>query len=256
MGRAGPGSIMRPGAYAVPWALLALALAAWLAIAAWGASPEARWLDHAWQPATTEDQLLAAAAFATGWTLMVTAMMLPSAGALLRAFGTATRSRDDSARLRVLVAFGFLGIWLLVGCAFQLFDRGVHATVERTPFLESHPGLLAGGALLLAGSFQFTDLKRRCLTACRMPQGFVYRHWGAGRPWRDALNVGAAYGRSCAGCCWALMLVAFALGMANLAWMFVLAAVTTAEKAGLAGPLLVHATGAVLLVAGVMVAIG
>jgi predicted metal-binding membrane protein len=86
--------------------------------------------------------------------------------------------------------------------------------------------------------------------------GFVYRRWGAHGPWRDALGVGAAYGRSCVGCCWALMLVAFAVGMASLGWMLILAAITTAEKAGLAGPWLVRGAGAALVAAGLAVAVG
>lgn len=236
--------------------LVALAASAWAAIAVWGASPEARWLDHAWQPDTLGAQLLAVAAFGLGWTLMVAAMMLPSTGALLETFGRVVRRRPDRAQLRALVACGFLAVWLGVGFGFQLFDRGVHAAVERLAVLAAHPELLAGGALVLAGAFQFTALKRRCLTACRMPAGFVYRNWGAGAPRRDALSVGAAYGRSCAGCCWALRLVALAVGMANLAWMLVLPAITSAEKAGLAGYRLVRGAGAAFVVAGLAVAVG
>jgi predicted metal-binding membrane protein len=65
-------------------------------------------------------QLLAVAAFAVGWTLMVMAMMLPSAAALSAAFGRATNRRHDRGGLRILVACRFLGIWLGVGCTFQL----------------------------------------------------------------------------------------------------------------------------------------
>lgn len=186
---------------------------------------------------------------------MVTAMMLPSSRALTTTFGQVVHRRSDRGRLQMLLACGFLGTWLVVGCVFQVFDRGVHAAVEATPALAARPDLLAGGALVLAGAFQFTGLKRRCLVACRSPQGFVYRHWGRRGPVRDAMSVGAAYGRSCAGCCWALMLVAFAVGMANLAWMFVLAALTSAEKAGLAGPRLVSGAGAALLAVGVALAL-
>ena len=255
MGRVG-GTVARPGTAELPWALAGLAAAAWVAIAAWGASPQARWLDHAWAPEDAAGQLLAAGAFAAGWTLMVTAMMLPSAGALLAGFGRAVRRRPDRRPLGLLVAAGFLGTWMAVGFAFRGFDVGVHAVVDELAVLGAHPQILAGGTLVLAGAFQFTELKRRCLVRCRAPEGFIYRHWGAGRPWRDAVAVGSAYGRSCAGCCWALMLVMFAVGMANLAWMLVIAGLTAAEKAGLAGPRLVHGAGAALIVAGVAVAAG
>jgi predicted metal-binding membrane protein len=52
------------------------------------------------------------------------------------------------------------------------------------------------------------------------------------------------------------MLVAFAVGMASLGWMLILAAITTAEKAGLAGPWLVRGAGAALVAAGLAVAVG
>jgi len=35
----------------------------------------------------------------------------------------------------------------------------------------------------------------------------------------------------CVGCCWALMLLMFALGTGNLGWMLALAVVMAAEKA-------------------------
>jgi predicted metal-binding membrane protein len=86
--------------------------------------------------------------------------------------------------------------------------------------------------------------------------GVLYRRWGAHGPWRDALSVGGAYGRSCAGRCWALVPVAFAVGMATLGWMLTLAPMTTAEKSGLAGPSLVRSTGAALVAGGLAVAVG
>ena len=50
------------------------------------------------------------------------------------------------------------------------------------------------------------------------------------RPGLDAVTIGMSYGVSCVGCCWALMLVLFALGTANLAWMFAAGAVMAVEK--------------------------
>ena len=39
-----------------------------------------------------------------------------------------------------------------------------------------------------------------------------------------ALRLGAGHGVWCVGCCWALMLIAFAAGVANLWWMAALTA--------------------------------
>ena len=51
---------------------------------------------------------------------------------------------------------------------------------------------------------------------------------------------------SALGCCWALMLVMFAAGVAHLAWMGVLAAIMLVEKATPAGNRIIAPVGAAL----------
>jgi predicted metal-binding membrane protein len=104
--------------------------------------------------------------------------------------------------------------------------------------------------LVGAGLFQFSSLKHRCLTACRSPRSFVYRHWRGGRAQLDAFRVGFFYCVSCVSCCLALMLVTFALGMASLAWMFGFAAVMAAEKTTRWGAAMARPVGAMLVVGG------
>ena len=240
---------------ALPPLLLGLVGAAWLALALWGASPAARWLGHG-QRLDGSAGWLALALFLVGWALMVTAMMLPTAGGLLRDFAVLVRARPERNRLRALVAAGFIAAWLVMGALFRLFDEQVHSAVASSLWLQARPRLLAAGVLILAALYQFTPLKRRCLSACRTPRSFIYRFWRGGRPAGDALRIGLAYGRSCIGCCWALMLVMFALGTANLAWMFGLAAVMAVEKGTAAGRRLSLPVGLALGAAGVATALG
>src|SRR5262249_28593936 len=63
-----------------------------------------------------------------------------------------------------------------------------------------------------------------------------------------------AHGFYCLGCCWALMLVMFAAGVANLVWMAALTAVTAYAKVGRRGEGLLHVTGLTLVVWGCVVA--
>ena len=42
--------------------------------------------------------------------------------------------------------------------------------------------------------------------------------------------LGINHGLFCVGCCWALMLLMFAVGVGNVAWMLVLGAVMAVEK--------------------------
>ena len=62
-------------------------------------------------------------------------------------------------------------------------------------------------------------------------------------------RLGARHGAFCVGCCWALMLVMFAVGVASLVWMAVLTAVMVHEKTRPAGRRAVPVTGVALLAA-------
>lgn len=187
-----------------------------------------------------------------GWVVMTTAMMLPTTAPLMRVFVQMTRSRPDRSRLVALVLVGYAAVWTLVGAVAILGDELVHWSASNVTVLADHPRTIAAGAFLLAGVYQFTPLKRRCLTSCRSPFVFVAARWRGGRDSWNALALGADHGAYCVGCCWSLMLVVFAVGMANVGWMLLMGAVMAVEKnvarAGALGP----ALGVGLLVVGVI----
>jgi predicted metal-binding membrane protein len=60
-------------------------------------------------------------------------------------------------------------------------------------------------------------------------------------------RLGARHGVFCLGCCWALMLVMFAAGVASLIWMALLTAVMIHEKTRPLGARAVPVTGVALL---------
>jgi hypothetical protein len=66
-----------------------------------------------------------------------------------------------------------------------------------------------------------------------------------------AFRLGAGHGVFCVGCCWALMLVAFAAGVANLWWMAALTAVMVFEKTGRGGQRGVRPIGLGLVILGI-----
>jgi len=85
-------------------------------------------------------------------------------------------------------------------------------------------------AIGVAGAFQFSRLKYRCLDKCRTPLSFVIEHWrGRAQTWQ-AFLLGAHHGLYCVGCCWALMLLMFVVGAGSLGWMLLLAAAMAVEK--------------------------
>src|SRR5829696_3198718 len=125
------------GAQAAPaWILAGLVVAAWLALWRWGASPYARYLGHG-QPLSGPDGWTTLGLFLAGWTLMIVAMMLPTASRLLEAFATVVRQRPGRGRLQAAVAVGFVTAWLAVGYLLRAADLGVHRLVASIGWLQA-----------------------------------------------------------------------------------------------------------------------
>jgi predicted metal-binding membrane protein len=59
---------------------------------------------------------------------------------------------------------------------------------------------------------------------------FVTEYWRGRQERRNAFLLGTHHGLFCVGCCWALMLLMFAVGVGNIAWMLALGALMAAEK--------------------------
>jgi predicted metal-binding membrane protein len=192
--------------------------------------------------------LLGVLGFLAGWQLMIAAMMLPSSLPLVRMLAAASVRVPD--RGRVLAAF--LAAYALVWSAFGLLafagDLGLHALVNASGWMHEHEWAIGPSALLAAGAFQFSSLKDACLRACRHPASFMQRHYrrGAG----GAFRLGLRHAAFCVGCCWALMLVMFAAGVASLVWMALLTTLMVHEKTRPSGQRTVPITGAVLLALG------
>jgi len=219
-------------AFASVFALLVAA--AWLALWLWERSPYGRYLHHAELGALVHGEAAAAlsqaSVYVAGWLLMTVAMMLPTTLPLLDAFRRMSARRTDAGQLVALVVAGYLAVWLAFGVAAHVFDLALHALLERVAWLQANPWVFGAGPLAVAGAFQFSTLKYRCLERCRAPVGFVIQHWRGGNPARQALLIGAHHGVFCVGCCWALMLLMFAVGIGSIGWMLALAAIMAIEK--------------------------
>jgi predicted metal-binding membrane protein len=228
--------------------LVALAASAWVALAVWGASPYGRYLHH---EGGVGPLPLEATLFAAGWVLMIVAMMLPSSVPLVVTFGMLVRRRRRPGMLVVLLLVGYLTVWGAFGLAAWVLDRGIHAAVNALPWLAAHPQLIMGATLLGAGLWQFSPLRDRCLDECRSPLGFVMNRWRGVSERREAVAMGIAHGAFCVGCCWSLMLVMFGVGLANVAAMLALGALTAVEKNLPQGRRLTHPLGVILVLAAV-----
>jgi predicted metal-binding membrane protein len=191
--------------------------------------------------------------FLLAWQLMVVAMMLPSSLPMVRLFRAASATQPRPASARGAFLAGYLLVWSGFGALAFAQDIGIHRLVDRVAWVQAHPWVIAGGALALAGAFQFSELKERCLTECRHPAAFLLQHYRRGA--RGGFDLGRRHGLFCLGCCWALMLVMFAAGVANLAWMAALAALMFYEKVGRSGERVAGMAGYALLALAVLVPI-
>jgi predicted metal-binding membrane protein len=231
----------------------ALVLGAWLLLAAWGASPAAYLLDHETMGHTnlsfSVSFLATTAAFVAGWTLMTVAMMLPTVIPLLDILRRTARPTPSGAVTATAVA-GYLGVWSLFGVIAHGGDYLLHRGVEASAWLHANEWVIGAAPILVAGVYQFTPLKHLCLDKCRSPFSFVAARWRGDRPRWQALRIGIDHGVFCLGCCWALMLLMFAVSVGNLAWMLALAAVMGVEKNASWGHRLTRPAGVVLLSAG------
>ena len=160
------------------------------------------------------------------WIVMMAAMMLPAVSPTVALYARMTRERGLSRPLAF--SSGYLVVWGAAGvAAYGLFALGKHVLGAD---LAWHSGgrWLAGGLLAGAALYELTPLKDVCLGKCRSPFGFLMGTWRDGAS--GALGMGAKHGAWCLGCCWALMVALFALGVMSLVWMAVVAALITVEK--------------------------
>ena len=163
------------------------------------------------------------------WAAMTLAMMLPTAGPMVLTYAeiadTAARKHEPVVSPLVLTA-GYAAVWL----GFALAAAVMQAMLTRAALLDAgQAGVLLSAALFLgAGLYQFSALKRACLRLCQRPFPFFLANWTTQA--RGVFRLGLRQGLYCLGCCWALMLLMFALGAMNVLWMAALGMLMTIEK--------------------------
>ncbi len=159
--------------------------------------------------------------FIASWLVMMAAMMLPSATPLVFEYARNAEDRRGWQAATALLGASYLGVWL----AFGVVCYGLYTAV-RMPW--PNQGRVGGAALVLAGLYALTPLKRASEAWCRElcalhgPLPFNLA--------RSAVVAGARYGLSCLGCSAGLMAAMVLIGTSNLVWMIGLTAVITIYK--------------------------
>jgi predicted metal-binding membrane protein len=169
--------------------------------------------------------------FVVAWLLMVAAMMLPaSLRAIEIAVPASSAARPRAALTGFLAAYGL--VWTGFGLVAFVGDMGLHALVHASPWLAARPFLIEATVLALAGAYQLVPTKRRGLEACRRPKPISASGATEASPSRRGFRAGLVHGIDCVASSWALMLLMFAAGVANLAWMGLLTVAMAYEVRG------------------------
>jgi predicted metal-binding membrane protein len=189
------------------------------------------------------------------WVTMMAAMMLPSVMPMVLVFARISRDRarrgDASVPTSIFVG-GYLLVWTVYGLLAYGVFRGVRWAIGGSLSWNGAGPWVAGAALVAAGLYQLTPLKRVCLRHCRGPLHFILHGWRPGRV--GAFRMGIEHGVFCVGCCWGLMLALFGLGVMSLVWMAAVAGIVFAEKVFPVGEHVTRVAAVALAAGGIWIA--
>ena len=134
--------------------------------------------------------------FAALWVPMMAAMMLPGAAPAV------VRRAQAGGRVRAVPPFvgSYLAVWALVGVAVYALYR-------------PHGPAAAGVAVIAAGAYELTPLKRHFRRRCR-----------------EGTRSGLTFGLCCVGSSIGLMVMLAALSIMSIAWMSVITVLAAGQK--------------------------
>ena len=183
------------------------------------------------------------------WSLMMMAMMLPSAAPMILTF--AGLSRQNRMKFSTI---SFTGAYLVIWIIFSVVAVIIHWLLQHTGLMSAKmvtsSELLSGILLITVGVLQFSPLKKSCLKYCRSPISFLMTDWRKGI--KGAWIMGFRHGWYCLGCCYALMLLLFVGGVMNIAWVAALPLAVAIEKMLPRGESIAKFLGGALILAGVI----
>jgi predicted metal-binding membrane protein len=165
------------------------------------------------------------------WVAMTLAMMLPTAAPMILTYteiaDTAVR-KGESAASPLALTTGYAAIWVGFAVAATALQVILTKLALFDPALGRVSPLFSAAIFLAAGAYQYSTLKHACVTVCQRPFPFFLANWSTES--REVFRLGLRQGLYCLGCCWAMMLLMFAVGVMNVVWMAALGLVMATEK--------------------------
>ncbi|HEY6407920.1 MAG TPA: DUF2182 domain-containing protein, partial [Ktedonobacteraceae bacterium] len=161
-----------------PWLLIALA---WGVLLLATLAHQTFLLDHHYLlQASGLPWLAALEVFLLCWQLMTVAMMLPSSLPMVHLVVYAARRQARPIAVPLAFLAGYAVIWTGFALGAFVGDTGIHRLVALWPWLALHAWLIGAVTFCVAGLFQFSALKGRCLDMCRAPLGFFLHDYRKG----------------------------------------------------------------------------
>ena len=191
----------------------------------------------------------AAASFLAMWTVMMVAMMLPSAAPMLWRYHRAIDRRGVThpGWRTALAGTGYFFVWSAAGVIVFPLGVALSAIALRQPALARAVPIAGGVVVLIAGVFQLTTWKVRRIACCaRAPHADRALAGNARSAWRHGVRLGLRCGQCCAG----LMAILLVGGVMDLRLMAVVTAAITVERLAPAGERVARLTGAIVVGAG------
>jgi predicted metal-binding membrane protein len=187
------------------------------------------------------------------WSVMMVAMMLPSASPMILTYAAIARRHSG---IPAYAPFVFAAAYVVVWTAFSGMATAGQLLLQNSPILlyggSRATSVAAAVLLVLAGIYQLTPLKNACLAYCRSPFGFFMSEWHDGMP--GAFKMGLKHGALCLGCCWMLMGLLFVFGVMNLVWVAALSVLVLVEKLAPFGHMIARISGVAMIAGAVAIA--
>ncbi|GCE31780.1 hypothetical protein KDA_72640 [Dictyobacter alpinus] len=228
----------RWSAFILPWCLLFLS---WSVLAVAFFTRQDAWLDHDYLLASRHlSWQLALLLFILSWQVMVLAMMLPG---LCVQLWWLVPVRGQSWPVQLQFILGFSAAWTLFALGAFSGDGLLHNVVRHWQWLYLHSVWIGATLLVVAGVFQWSSWKLRCLERFHIVAvddgGSPLEHG-----WRYGLWDMAGNG--------ALMLVMFGIGMRSFLALASLSALMWIEHANCASKLLPRLIGVSCFIAAIL----
>ena len=183
------------------------------------------------------------------WMIMMAAMMGPTFVPTVRTYEDLIGSGAGTRAGFWGVIAGYFAVWFAAGAIIGLLHAGFVGLGWMTAMGASGSALFSAALLFVAGAYQFSDAKERCLVHCRSPMAHFLGRWRDG--FAGGARMGAHIGAFCVGCCWSIMIIGFVGGAMNLVWMGIATLIMTLEKLPDLGKWLTRPLGVCFVAAGV-----